>query len=90
MGLFFWARRARWRARAVGQLLVRLAVPVVAAVIAIATGQFLVAIAVTAVAVVAALFIFGAFTTDWRNAHVTVDRQYRRLRKRGQRKRGQQ
>lgn len=83
MGLFFWARRARWRARALGQLLVRLAVPVVAAVIAIMTGQFIVAAAVTAAAAVAALFIFGAFTTDWRNAHVTVGRQYRRLRKRG-------
>ncbi|HEX4811705.1 MAG TPA: hypothetical protein VFV66_02995 [Nonomuraea sp.] len=84
MGLFFWARRARWRARAVRQLLVRLAVPVVAAVIAIATGQFLAALVVTAAAVVIALFIVGAFTTDWRNAHVTVNRQYRRLQKRGQ------
>lgn len=83
MRLFFWRRRAGWRARAFGQLLVRLAVLALSVFIAVVVGQALVVVAVAVAAVVALLFILGAFTTDWRNAHVTVGRQYRRLQKRG-------
>lgn len=84
MRLFFWSRRAGWRASALARLLVRLAVLAVAVFITVQVGQALVVVVAVVVAAVALFFILGAFTTDWRNAAVTVGRQYRRLaRKRG-------
>lgn len=79
MGLLFWSRRAGWRAQAFGRLIVRLALLALAVFAAVQVGQALVVVVVAAAAAVALLFILGAFTTDWRNAQVTVGRQYRRL-----------
>ena len=79
MRLHFWSRQAGWRAGAVGRLLVRLTLLALAVFVAIQVGQVLVVVAVAAAAVVGLTFILGAFTTDWRNAAVTVGRQYRRL-----------
>ncbi len=81
MRLFFWSRRAGWRAGAFGRLLGRLAVLALAVFAAVAVGQALVVVAVAVAAVIALVFILGDFTTQWRNAHVTVGRQYRRLAK---------
>lgn len=83
LGLFFWTRRASLRARAFGRLMIRLALLVAAVAVAVREGPVLVAAAVVVAALVALIFVLGTFTVDWRNAHVTVGRQYRRLKKRG-------
>lgn len=84
--LYFWTRRASWRSAVLGRLAVKLALLAVAVVLAVVAGPWQVAAAVVAAAVVALVFTLGRFSAEWRNAGVTVGRQYRRLTRRGGRR----
>lgn len=83
--LYFWTRRASMRSAAVGRLLTKLALLAGAVFLAVLVGQWLV-VAVVAIALVILVFVLGRFSAEWRNAGVTVGRQYRRLTRRGGRR----
>jgi hypothetical protein len=84
--LYFWTRRASMRSAAVGRLLAKLALLAGAVFLAVLVGQGLVVAVVVAIALVVLVFVLGRFSAEWRNAGVTVGRQYRRLTRRGGRR----